>query len=141
MKAGDDDKDKIARLPTASASSGQEREQIPSRPQQTEAGKPNDAAWIEAYIGRANELIDLTQVTQEAGAIDRNKDALLECLRRTHRRASPDHQTTQIQLCIAVMNRSNASAPPRSFTSPEANGDRGSHASGKTCAILPHKLL
>lgn len=62
MKAGDEDKVNIARLPTANATSGPERDQVLSSSQRTEPVPPNDAAWIEAYIARAQEPIDFGPV-------------------------------------------------------------------------------
>jgi hypothetical protein len=39
---------------------------------------------------------------------DRSKDALLESLRRTHRGKTPNSQTAEIQIRVALINRFNA---------------------------------
>jgi hypothetical protein len=49
----------------------------------------------------------------------------------------PDRQTAEIHIRVALMDRFNAIAPPRSSAWPETEGERGTHASSRLSTTMP----
>lgn len=64
----------------------------------------------------------------------------MRCLKAFRERIAardPDRQTAEIPIRVALMNRFSALGTAEIIAWPDAEGERGNHASGVSCATTP----